>query len=124
MSYEQRVIEGTVAFSNVETEDQYKGKPVGYNVVLVVDEKDASFLQDAGVKTREYEGKVQRKFRTNNPPTVIDAESVKVVGEVPYGSRVRLAYAFGEAHPEHGVPCYLNAVRVLERADGGTPDDF
>jgi hypothetical protein len=121
---EARLIEGTVVFSNVETEDQYKGKPVGYNVVLAVNEQDASFLRDQGVSLKTYEDKVQRKFRTNSVPKVVNVEGDAVKGEVPYGSTVRLAYVLGEPNPEHGTPTYLNAVRILERAESGIAEDF
>jgi hypothetical protein len=121
---EGRLIEGEVVFSNVETEDQYKGKPVGYNIVLAVSEQDASFLRDQGVSLKTYEDKVQRKFRTKSVPKVVNIDGDTVKGEVPYGSKVRLAYVLGEPNPEHGVPTYLNAVRILERADGAVPEDF
>jgi hypothetical protein len=124
MSNPARTIEGTVVFSNVETEDQYKGKPVGYNVVLLLDEQDASFLSDQGVAIKRYEDKPQRKFRTNSPPRVVNIEDDVITGEVPYGSKVRLAYVLGEPNPEYGVPTYLNAVRVLERAASAVPEEF
>ena len=39
----------------------------------------------------------------------------------------RVGLAVGEEHPEHGCPTYLNAIRVLECAEGGkggVPSDF
>jgi hypothetical protein len=124
MSNPARTIEGTVAFSNVETEDQYKGKPVGYNVVLVLSEADTSFLEDQGVTIKRYEDKPQRKFRTKSIPKVVNLEDDNITGEIPYGSKVRLAYVLGEPNPEHGVPTYLNAVRVLDRAESAVPEEF
>jgi hypothetical protein len=121
---EGRLMEGTVVFSNIETEDQYKGKPVGYNLVLALDEQDASFLSDQGVSIKRYEDKAQRKFRTKSIPKVVNVEGDAIQGEVPYGSKVRVAYVLGEPNPEHGVPCYLNAVRVLERAESAVPEEF
>jgi hypothetical protein len=122
---EQRLIEGEVIFSNVETEDQYKGKPTGYNIVLRVSEADAAQMEDLGIKIKRYEDVPQRKFRTTYKPKVVNVEDDVVTGEVPFGSKVRLAYAIGDAHAEHGVPTYLNAVRVLERAaSADMPEGF
>jgi hypothetical protein len=47
-----------------------------------------------------------------------DAEGGRYNGEVPYNSKVRLKYKTGPAHPVHGTPTYLEAVRVLEEAEG------
>jgi len=46
-----------------------------------------------------------------------DAEGHTYTGEVPYNSRVRLKYKTGPAHPVHGTPTYLEAVKVLEEAE-------
>ena len=124
MSNPARTIEGKVVFSNVETEDQYKGKPVGYNLVLALSEADASFLEDNGVSIKRYEDTPQRKFRTKSIPKVVNTEDDNVSGEVPYGSKVRLAYVLGEPNPEHGTPTYLNACRILERAESAVPEEF
>jgi hypothetical protein len=126
------LIEGTVVFSNLVTEDIYRGKPVGYSVTLELSDVDASFLADNGVKVKTYvdpEGKYpevqQRKFKTNSKPRkVVDVDDMEVTTELPRGTKVRVAYAFGEPNPEYGVPCYLNALRVLEMADMEVPEDF
>ncbi len=54
---------------------QYKGKPVGYNIVMRMNEQDASFLADMGVKVETDEDTKQRKFRTQSPPKVVDVDS-------------------------------------------------
>ena len=80
-------------------------------------EDDASALSSLGVKIKDYEGNKQRKFKSKYDIALFDAEGNKYNGEVPYNSRVRLKYKTGPAHPVHGTPTYLEAVKVLEEAD-------
>jgi len=123
-----KVIEGVVAFSNLTECDSYKGKSTGrYTLTLVISEASAAQLESMGVKIKEYQDKKQRKFASKYPVrTVVNLDGTPFIGEIPYGSTVRVAYEIGEEHPEHGVPTYLNAVRVLELSDtgGGVPSDF
>jgi len=121
------VIEGVVAFSTVTKHDVYEGKDTGnYTLTINMDAPAASVLEDAGVKVKDYEGKPQRKFKSKYKVDVIDADDNPVEGEIPYGSKVRVLYVFGNAHPQHGVPVYMNKVRVLEFAErtDETPDEF
>lgn len=119
-----KVIEGVVAFSDVTEHEVFKGKSTGrYSMVIVIDPSDADTLSQSGVKVKNYEGKAQRKFSSKFHVPVLDAEGNPISGEVPYGSKVRLLWNDGPAHPEHGVPTYLEAVKVLERASGGVGDN-
>jgi hypothetical protein len=124
-----KVIEGVVAFSNLTECDSYKGKSTGrYTLTLVLSEADAAKLGSLGVHVKEYKDKKQRKFASKYPVRrVVTADDQPFTGEIPYGSRVRVAYETGEEHPEHGVPTYVNAVRVLELSDNGSsglPEEF
>jgi len=113
-----QVIEGTVNFSNVTQHDVYNGQSTGaYSITITMSEDDASALSSNGVKIKDYEGNKQRKFKSKYDIALFDAEGNKYNGEVPYNSRVRLKYKTGPAHPVHGTPTYLEAVKVLEEAD-------
>ena len=48
---------------------------------------------------------------------MFDANGDAYTGEVPYNSKVRLKFKLGQPHPLHGVPTYLEAVKVLEEPD-------
>jgi hypothetical protein len=123
------VTSGVVAFSNVTEHEMYKGQTTGrYSVVINMDAAEGAKLSDMGVKLREYEGKAQRAFRSKFKVDVVDLQGEPVSGEIPYGSKVRLLWADGPADPSHGVPTYLNKIRVVEFAenggDGDTPEEF
>lgn len=123
------VTSGTVAFSNLTECEVYQGQSTGrYTMVITMDPKDASVLEDMGVKLKDYEGNAQRKFASKFKVDVLDTENNPVQGEVPYGSKVRLLWKSGPSHPVHGAPTYLNKVRVVEFAesslDEDTPDEF
>jgi hypothetical protein len=77
-------------------------------------EEDASTLSADGVKIKEYEGSKQRKFKSKYDIVRVDADGNRFEGEIPYNSKVRLKYKSGPAHPVHGTPTYLEAVKVLE----------
>jgi hypothetical protein len=81
-------------------------------------EDDAATLSADGIKIKDYEGNKQRKFKSKYNIGMYDAEGGRYNGEVPYNSKVRLKYKTGPAHPVHGTPTYLEAVRVLEEAEG------
>ena len=113
-----QVIEGTVNFSNVTQHDEYQGQSTGrFSLTITMSEDDASTLSWQGIKIKDYEGNKQRKFNSKFDIALFDADGNKYSGEVPYNSRVRLKYKTGPAHPVHGTPTYLEAVRVLEEAD-------
>ena len=51
------VLEGAIAFENLDEHEYYQGQSTGkYSVVLSLDEATASKLIDKGVKMREYDG--------------------------------------------------------------------
>ena len=122
------VANGVVAFSNLTETEFYQGKDTGrYSLVLTLDDKQRSKLVDMGVNVKEYEGNGQRKFASKFNVQVVDLNDEPVRGEIPYGSKVRVAYALGEAHPQYGCGTYLNKVRVVEMAEGSSaemPDEF
>jgi len=113
-----QVIEGTVNFSNVTKHDVYNGQDTGtFSLTITMSEDDAATLSAQGVKIKEYEGNKQRKFKSKYDIGMYTAEGDRYEGEVPYNSRVRLKYKTGPAHPVHGTPVYLEAVKVLELAE-------
>jgi len=113
-----QVIEGTVNFSNVTQHDVYNGQDTGtFSMTITMSEDDAAGLASQGVKIKEYEGLKQRKFKSKFDVSLYTAEGDKYTGEVPYNSRVRLKFKTGPAHPVHGTPTYLEAVKVLEEAE-------
>ena len=113
-----QVIEGVVNFSNVTKHDVFNGQDTGtFSMTITMSEDDAATLAAQGVKIKDYEGNKQRKFKSKYDILTVDAEGNKYSGEVPYNSRVRLKYKTGPAHPVHGTPVYLEAVKVLEEAE-------
>ena len=113
-----QVIEGVVNFSNVTKHDVYNGQDTGtFSMTITMSEDDAATLASQGVKIKDYEGNKQRKFKSKYAIGLYDAEGNVYTGEVPYNSRVRLKYKTGPAHPVHGTPVYLEAVKVLEEAE-------
>jgi len=120
------VIEGTVAFENLNEHEVYQGQSTGkYSIVISVDDPTACELDAKGVKLREYEGMKQRKFSTkyDNVP-VLGADGQPFQGRVTRGSKVRLLWAEGNPHPVHGTSTYLNKVKVLEVAEAADGEDF
>jgi hypothetical protein len=113
-----QVIEGVVNFSNVTKHDVYNGQDTGsFSMTITMSEDDAAALAAQGVKIKDYEGNKQRKFKSKYTIGMYNAEGDTYTGEVPYNSRVRLKYKTGPAHPVHGTPTYLEAVKVLEEAE-------
>jgi len=113
-----QVIEGTVNFSNVTQHDVYNGQSTGaYSLTITMSEEDATALSAEGVKIKDYEGTKQRKFKSKYDIMRVDADGNRFEGEIPYNSKVRLKYKSGPAHPVHGTPVYLEAVKVLELAE-------
>jgi len=120
----QVVVEGTSNFSHLTKFEEYKGKSTDrYALTITLDDDTADKLESNGVKVREYEGKKQRKFTSQYEVRVVDGTGQPFDGEVPYNSKVKVAFKYGNAG-EHGVPTYLNAVQVVEAANGGLPPEF
>jgi hypothetical protein len=128
MEKQSVVTTGVVAFSNLTAHEVYKGKTTGrYSIVITMDEANASKLRDMGVTVKEYKDTPQRKFASQYHVGIVDAQDNPFTGEIPYGSVVRVLWQNGPAHPEHGVPTYLNKVRVVELAETSAseaPEEF
>lgn len=113
-----KMVEGTVAFCNLKEHETYKGQSTGrYSLVVTLDPESANQLEADGVKLKEYEGRMQRKFASKFHVPIVDANDAPVDGEIPYGSTVRLLYKVGPSHPQFGCSTYLDRVRVLQFAD-------
>jgi hypothetical protein len=120
---EARVVEGVVNFSNVTQHDVYKGQSTNcYTLTITMSDNDAEAFASQGVKIKDYKGNKQRKFKSNFAIQRIDALGNIYTGEIPYNSKVRLQYKLGDAHPVHGVPVYLEKVKVLEEAETSVKD--
>jgi hypothetical protein len=118
------VLTGKAAFVNLTETEQYQGQDTGrYTLTVTLDSDAAQMLSQQGVKLRDYEGTAQRKFSSKYPVKVIDAEDNPFIGPITRGSTIRLSYKTGPAHPVHGTPTYLNAVRVVELAEDASIDD-
>jgi len=120
------VITGKVAFANLTETEKYNGTDTGkYSVVLALDEADAERLANEGVKLKTYKNVAQRKFATKfSDIQIIDNDGEPVSkGSVRYGDTVRVKYNLGKPHPVHGSTPYLQAIRVLEKAELEDVDD-
>jgi hypothetical protein len=120
-------VEGVVNFSHLTEHDVFNGQDTGdYTMTITLSEDDAAVLAANGVKIKDYQGNKQRKFKSRYEIKRFDADGNPYDGEVPYNSRVRLKYKLGRPHPVHGVPTYLEAVKVLEEAEfeSGDVSDF
>jgi hypothetical protein len=119
------VVEGTIAFENLDTHEMYQGQSTGkYSVVISVDEPTASHLAGQGIKMREYEGVKQRKFSSKYDIGVVDKDGQPFMGRIGRGSKVRLLWTEGVEHPVHGMGTYLNKIKVLEVAEQEDGEDF
>lgn len=120
------VVNGTVAFANLDSHEVYNGQSTGkYSLVLTLEPTEAEKLQAEGVKVKEYKNQPQRKFATQYEDfPVIDNDGEPVSkSSVRYGDKVRIKYQLGKPHPVHGCAPYLQAVRVVERGEAGLDDD-
>jgi hypothetical protein len=119
------VIEGTLAFENLDTHEIYMGQSTNkYSVVISIDDSTAADLEASGVKLREYEGTKQRKFSTKYDVPVLDKDGQPFAGRIGRGSKVRLLWSEGQPHPVHGTSTYLNKIKVLEVAEQQGAEDF
>ena len=125
MARQKYMTEGTIAFGSLKEHDVYNGKSTGkYMIKLALEEIEAEQLRRMDVKVTDYEGVAQRKFSTNYEVDVLDKDNEPYKGPLPRGSRVRVLWASGPPHPEHGTPTYMEKVRVLEVAEEDAPEDF
>jgi len=121
------VITGKVAFANLSEHEVFNGQSTGkYSVVVTLDDDTAEKLQAEGVKLKTYKNENQRKFATKfDDFPVIDNDGEPVQkSSVRYGDTVRIKYALGKPHPVHGTSVYMQAIRVVEKAEhDGAEDD-
>jgi len=114
------IVEGIVAFCNLEQTEKFNGQDTGkYSIVINMTDEAAEVVAAEGVKLKEYKNQKQRSFKSKYPVEVLDVNDVQVSKHIPYGSTVRLLWQPGKPHPSAGVPAYLNKVKVLEYADNG-----
>jgi len=120
------VINGTVAFANLNEHEVFNGQSTGkYSLVVVLDDPEAEKLEKEGIKIKMYKNQAQRKFTTKFEDfAVIDNDGEPVSkSSVRYGDKVRIKYNLGNPHPVHGVAPYLQAIRVVEKGEMTVDDD-
>ena len=120
------VVNGTVAFANLDAHEVYNGQSTGkYSLVLTLDDAEAEKLESEGVKIKMYKNQSQRKFATKfDEFPVIDNDGEPVSkSSVRYGDKVRIKYDLGAPHPVHGTTVYLKAVRVVEKGEVSVDDE-
>ncbi len=120
------VINGVVAFANLDAHEVYNGQSTGkYSLVLSLDDSEAEKLEKEGIKLKMYKNQAQRKFATKFEDfAVIDNDGEPVSRtSVRYGDKVRVKYNLGNEHPVHGVAPYLQAIRVVEKGEVELDDD-
>lgn len=120
------VINGTVAFANLNEHEVFNGQSTGkYSVVLNLDEDDAKKLEAEGVKIKTYKNVPQRKFTTKFEDfAVIDNDGEPVSrSSVRWGDKIRIKYNLGAPHPVHGCTPYMQAIRVVEKGEQALDDD-
>lgn len=120
------IIEGTVAFANLDEMEEYQGQSTGkYSVVIKLDEEGVDQLRKQGIKVKEYKETFQRKFSTKFEDfKVVNAEGEPLDrAQIEYPDRVRIKYSTGRPHPVHGTSVYLDAVKLLEKGEIESADD-
>ena len=110
------ITEGTVAFSNLMETEKFNGQDTGkFSIVLTLEDNEADVMEKEGVILREYQNQKQRKFVTKfNSFPVLDADgNVTSNRHIPYGSKVKVMWTPGKAHPTYGVAPYIKKIKVL-----------
>ena len=119
---------GIAAFVNVAETEKFNGQDTGkYAITLTLEDDEAQKLAEMGIKLKEYNGNSQRKFTSKYPVKIVDSDGSQMQPqELTWGSKVRVKWKAGNAHPVHGVSPYLNAVKVLElkEVDSDEDDEF
>lgn len=121
------LVSGLSVFSSITKHDEYMGESTGkFNLTVTLDAEDASKLEDLGVRLKEYEGSMQRKFSSKFEFKVVDMDDNPYVGEIPRGSEVRVAFSLGDVSPQWGPATHLEAVRVVSEGErkSSIPDEF
>ena len=114
------ITEGIAAFVNLTETEVYNGKDTGaFSIVINMEDEAAAELEGMGVKVKEYKNQPQRKFKSKFDVQVVDVDGDPISKNFPYGSKVKLLWEAGNAHPTYGVATYLKKVKVLEMAEIG-----
>jgi hypothetical protein len=115
------VINGTVAFANLNEHEVFNGQSTGkYSLVVVLDDPEAEKLEGGHQDQDVQRIKPQRKFTTkfeDFPVIDNDGEPVSKSLCTLWGDKVRIKYNLGNPHPVHGVAPYLQAIRVVEKGE-------
>tara|TARA_B110000977_G_C11060149_1_gene485624 strand:- start:167 stop:532 length:366 start_codon:yes stop_codon:yes gene_type:complete len=119
------VATGEAQFINLKSKEIYNGKETDYyTMVLTLDEDSVEQLRSANVPLKEYEGRFQRKFKSQTSPRLYELNNDEFIGDITRGSKVRVQYSLGQEHPVHGFAPWFSKIRVLELAAGDTEEDF
>ena len=125
---------GTVSFCHLTKHEIYEGVSTNkYSITLMLDEKSAEALSDAGVKVGEYKGQPKRKFTTTFDVVIFNPDlsewekdkEGKYVREIPRGSEVNiLAKVTEEPYKSYGCSAYVDKVHVLKESAAPMPSGF
>jgi len=126
---------GTVSFCHLTEHEVYDGKTTGkFSITVMLDDKSAEALSDAGVKVGEYKGQPKRKFTTTFEDIKIfnpdlsewkKGDSGRYEREIPRGSEVNiLAKVTEEPYKDYGCSAYVDKVHVLKEASAEVPTGF
>jgi len=119
------VATGKAVFINLASKEIFNGKETDYyTMTITLDDDSVKQLAQQGVKTKEYEGNQQRKFKSYTSPKVYELNNDEFIGQVTRGSSVRIQYTLGPEHPVHGFAPYFSKIRLVELAEGESDEDF
>lgn len=110
-------VDGTVAFANLDEHEMFNGKTTGaYSLVVTLDGTASEQLEAQGIRLKEYNGNMQRKFKSRYDVKVVDVDGEAISkSSVRYGDKVRVKYSLGNPHPQWGITPYLAGVKVIEQ---------
>ena len=115
------VFSGKVAFTSLTKHDEFNGESTGkFSLTVNLDNDSYEKAEALGLRIREREGDMQRKFTSKFDVDVVDADDNPYAGEPPRGSEVRVLANIGAISPQWGPSTYMNRVRVVVE---GTQED-
>ena len=125
---------GTVSFCHLTKHEIYEGVSTNkYSITIMLDEKSAEALSNAGVKIGEYQGKPKRKFTTTFDVQILNPDlsewdknsEGKYDREIRRGSEVNiLAKVTEEPYKSYGCSAYVEKVHVLKEPAETVPSGF
>lgn len=121
------LIEGSTLFkTHLTSTEFYNGTDTGkYSVTIELTDESKKFLEDLGVKTKEYEGTPLRRFQSRYPIDVYGATGLipfEEINELPQNSKVRIDF-ITKPNPNNGEIPYAKRIMILELGKATEGDD-